>query len=101
MQLLSDANVPNNKLIDFEPPDPGAADRQGANSERADGQRPNGDGSKRQRPNRLCPDAGRWAMSEPRRVIGSIVVRDISIAFTRRHQWLSSVSLTWARCNVA
>jgi hypothetical protein len=91
LQLLNDAKSPNNKLVDFEPPDSSAANRQTSNSESTDGQRANRDGGKCQRPNRmcsdrLCPDADRWAMTEPNLGIGSIVVGDACTAVTRRHQ---------------
>jgi len=44
LQLLRDAKVPNHKLVDFEPPDSGATDRQLTDGEGADGQRTDGDG---------------------------------------------------------
>jgi hypothetical protein len=52
--LLSNAEVPNNKLVDFEPSDSGATDRQATNREGANGQRSGRDGGKCQRSNRLC-----------------------------------------------
>jgi len=58
--LLSNAKVPNNEFIDFEPSDPGAPDRQATYSESANGQCANRDGGKRERSNRLCADADRW-----------------------------------------
>jgi hypothetical protein len=45
--LLRNAKVPNNKLVDFEPPDSGATDRQSTNGKSADGQRPNCNSGKR------------------------------------------------------
>jgi len=94
LQLLSNAKVPNNKLVDFEPPESSATDRQATNSKGADGQRSNRDGGKRQRANRLCPDADRWKVGEPSFGVGSMVIGDACIAFRRRHQWHSTVGLT-------
>jgi len=89
--LLNDAKAPNNKLVDFEPPDAGATDRQPTNSESANGQRANRDGGKYQRPDstrsdRLCPDTDRWAMGEPSVGAGSIAAGDACTAFTPKHQ---------------
>lgn len=86
LQLLGHAKVPNHEFVDFEPPDAGATDRQLTNSERSNGQCTNRDSGKRQHPNRLCPDAYCWEMNGPTLGIGSIVVGDACITFTRKHQ---------------
>jgi hypothetical protein len=91
LQLLGNAKVSDNELVDFEPTDSGAADRQPTNSESADGQRTNRDCGERQRPNRmrpsrLCPNADRWGMSEQRSASGPIFVDNACTAFTREHQ---------------
>lgn len=45
MQLLNDVKVPNDKLINFKPEDPGASDHQPAYRERADDSCPKRTGS--------------------------------------------------------
>jgi len=86
VEFLSDAKAPNNKLIDFESPDPRATDRQCTNGKSADRKRSNRYHGKRYRPDRLRPDAGRGAMSEPSLVIDSIIVGNARTALTGRHQ---------------
>jgi hypothetical protein len=88
LQLLDYSKAPHDKLVDFEPPDAGLADRQLADREGSQGQGANRDGGNRQRSNRLrpdrsCPDADRPVMSEPCIGRSSLDEGDTCITFTR------------------
>ena len=89
--MLNDAKAPNHELVNFEPPDTGATNRQPANGESSDGQRADRNGGKRQRSDRsradrLCPDAGCGPMIEPPVENISIVAGDVCTAPTREFQ---------------